>query len=100
MIVCSVDKNDKLYSIIIRGHSGYDTIGKDIICSSVSSSLILTINLLEKLGSKFIFESDEMIPMMKVEINNYIDIEETILDNLIDCLKSVSVQYPKYLKII
>ena len=46
MIVCSVDKNDKLYSIIIKGHSGYDTVGKDIICSSVSSSLILTVNLL------------------------------------------------------
>ena len=45
------------------------------------------------------YESDENIPMMKVTINNYTDIDETILDNLIDCLKDVSRQYPKYLKI-
>lgn len=100
MIVCTVNKNDNLYSIIIEGHSGYDTVGKDIVCSSVSSSLILTVNLLERLGSKFNFESDEELPMMKVEIKNYSDIEETILDNLIDCLKDVSGQYQKYLKIL
>ena len=100
MIVCTVNKNDNLYSIIIEGHSGYDTVGKDIVCSSVSSSLILTVNLLERLGSKFNFESDEELPMMKVEIKNYSDIEETILDNLIDCLKDVSRQYQKYLKIL
>ena len=56
MIICSVRKNETLYEINISGHSGYDTIGKDIVCSSVSSSLIVTVNLLEKLGSKFEFK--------------------------------------------
>ena len=99
MIVCSVKKNESLYEINIKGHSGYDTIGKDIVCSSVSSSMILTINLLEKLNSKFEFNSDENIPMMNVKIENYKDIEEKILDNLVECLESVSSQYHKYLKI-
>ena len=99
MIVCSVKKNESLYEINIKGHSGYDTIGKDIVCSSVSSSMILTINLLEKLNSKFEFNSDENIPMMNVKIENYNEIDEKILDNLIDCLKDVSNQYSKYLKI-
>ena len=48
MIVCSVLKSDSLYEVCIKGHSGYDTIGKDIVCSAVSSSFILTINLLDK----------------------------------------------------
>lgn len=99
MTVCSVLKSDNLYEVCIRGHSGYDTIGKDIVCSAVSSSFILTINLLDKLKSNMKYESDENIPMMKVTINNYTDIEETILDNLIECLQDVSNQYPKYLKI-
>jgi len=99
MIICSVKKNENLYEITVSGHSGYDTIGKDIVCSSVSSSLILTVNLLEKLNSDFEFISDESIPMMKVKLENYKDIEEKILDNLIDCLKSVSSQYSKYLKV-
>ena len=99
MTVCSVLKSDNLYEVCIKGHSGYDTIGKDIVCSSVSSSFILTVNLLDKLNSNMIYEANETIPMMKVEITNYTDIEETILDNLIECLKDVSRQYPKYLKI-
>lgn len=99
MIVCSVLKSDSLYEVCIKGHSGYDTIGKDIVCSAVSSSFILTINLLDKFNSNMKYESDENIPMMKVTINNYNDIDETVLDNLIDCLKDVSRQYPKYLKI-
>ena len=99
MTVCSVLKSDNLYEVCIKGHSGYDTIGKDIVCSAVSSSFILTINLLEKFNSNMKYESDEFIPMMKVTINNYTDIDEKILDNLIDCLKDVSKQYPKYLKI-
>lgn len=99
MTVCSVLKSDNLYEVCIKGHSGYDTIGKDIVCSAVSSSFILTINLLDKLKSNMKYETDENIPMMKVTINNYTDIEETILDNLIECLQDVSRQYPKYLKI-
>ena len=99
MTVCSVLKSDNLYEVCIKGHSGYDTIGKDIVCSAVSSSFILTINLLDKFNSNMKYESDENIPMMKVTINNYNDIDETVLDNLIDCLKDVSRQYPKYLKI-
>ena len=99
MIVCSVLKSDNLYEVCIKGHSGYDTIGKDIVCSAVSSSFILTINLLDKFKSNMKYESDENIPMMKVTINNYTDIDETVLDNLIDCLSDVSRQYPKYLKI-
>lgn len=99
MIVCSVLKNDHLYEVSIKGHSGYDTYGKDIVCSAVSSSFILTINLLCKLRNDLDCTSDENIPMMKVTIDNYNDIEEIILDNLIECLQDISYQYPKFLKI-
>ena len=99
MIICTVLKDEFNYQIEIKGHSGYDTIGKDIVCSSVSTSFILTVNLLEKLGYKFSFESEEEIPMMKLKLNEYDKVCETILDNMIDCLKDVEKQYHKFLKI-
>lgn len=99
MIVCSVLKSDHIYEVSIKGHSGYDAIGKDIVCSAVSTSFILTINLLSKLRDDLDCASDEDIPMMRVTINDYNDIEEVILDNLIDCLKDISNQYSKFLKI-
>ena len=99
MIICSVKKNESLYEINISGHSGYDTIGKDIVCSSVSSSFILSVILLHKLNSYMNIITYESIPMMNVKIKNYTEIDEKVLDNLIDCLKSVSSQYKKYLKI-
>lgn len=99
MIVCTVRKSDSDYFVLIEGHSGYDTIGKDIVCSSVSTAMIMSVNLLEKFNSNFDFDSDEKIPMMKLNVNNYNDVEEKVLDNLVDCLKDVSTQYNKYLKI-
>jgi len=100
MIKVNTYKKDSLYTkITFSGHAMFAERGKDIVCSAVSSSFILTVNLLNKLNSNMNLITDESIPMMKVTINNYTDIEETILDNLIDCLKDVSKQYPKYLKI-
>lgn len=102
MISCSVKKNDNSYEIDVRGHSGYDTIGKDIVCSSVSTAMIVTINLLEKLNYKFEFSSDNSIPMMNLKANKNDNDFKTIviiLDNLISCLEDVSRQYNKFLKI-
>ena len=38
--------NKKIKGIEVSGHSGYEDLGKDIVCSSVSTAMILTINLL------------------------------------------------------
>ena len=37
--------NIKNNIIIITGHAGYDDFGKDIVCASVSSIVITSINL-------------------------------------------------------
>lgn len=100
MIICTINKNIDSYMIEVKGHSGYDTIGKDIVCSSVSTSIILTVNLLEKLKFNYVFSSDENIPMMKISLSKFDSLGEAILDNLISCLEDISKQYKKYLKII
>ena len=105
MINVTVTKDNKDIKIIeVKGHSGYDELGKDIVCSSVSTALILTINLLEKLNFKFSYESDDKIPYMSLNIdgeNSEDDhkLIQTILGNLVDNLSQVEKQYKKYLKI-
>ena len=34
----------------VQGHSDYDIYGKDIVCASISTALIFTANLIEKLN--------------------------------------------------
>ena len=56
-----VRDNKEIKSIEIKGHSGYEEYGKDIVCSSVSTSVILTINLLEKLNKYQLKEIEKQI---------------------------------------
>ena len=35
---------NKVYEIVIKGHAGYDIAGKDIVCASVSSVAICSVN--------------------------------------------------------
>ena len=44
MVKVSIKNIDKINEITISGHSGYDESGKDIVCASVSSIAITTIN--------------------------------------------------------
>ena len=105
MIDVIVEKDYKgIKKIEVKGHSGYEEIGKDIVCSSVSTAVILTINLLEKLNLKFSYQSDDKIPYISLNIDGENSEDEghliqTILCNLVDNLSQVEKQYKKYLKI-
>ena len=104
MIVVDVIRNSKdIVSVSVSGHSGYDDIGKDIVCSSVSTAMEMTINLLEKLNIDFSYKQDETVPMLSFAINRSFGDEskliQTILENLVYTLENVSKQYNKFLKI-
>ena len=49
-------KKDK---IEITGHSDYDTIGKDIVCSAVSSIVITTVNGIHRLSEDYLMVKQE-----------------------------------------
>lgn len=95
--------NKRITGIEVSGHSGYEEVGKDIVCSSVSTAMILSINLLEKLNADIKYVSDEKIPLISLDILSFDDsieqIVQTILVNLIENLNEVSKNYKKYLKI-
>ena len=51
MTVASVWKNETVKRIMVEGHSGYADLGYDIVCSSVSTAMIYSANLVSKLSS-------------------------------------------------
>lgn len=88
-------KKDK---IEITGHSDYDTIGKDIVCSAVSSIVTTTINGIISLDSDAIYYeyySDKML----IEIKKEDIVIRKLIDNMINLLISLSKDYPKNIKV-
>ncbi len=92
-------ENDNLKSIKITGHADYDESGKDIVCSSVSTAIIMTINqleLFEELSNvKYeLYEGDFILTI--INLNDNID---KITKNLTYTVTSLESQYDKYIKI-
>ena len=80
--------------IEIKGHSNYDTLGKDIVCSAVSSVVTTTINGIISINSEAIsyeYKNDTMTIVLKK--NDEITIK--LINNMIDLLKSLAKDYPK-----
>lgn len=94
MIKVIINKNQ----INITGHALYDTVGKDIVCASVSSIIYTTVNALFKLNKDSIEYNDDgnkisIINLSKDEITN------KLLENMIDLLRELEIDYPKNIKI-
>jgi hypothetical protein len=80
--------------IELHGHSGYDIVGKDIVCSAVSSIVTTTINGILSINSdalKYSYKND----IMTIEILNRDNITDKLINNMIDLLNSLSRDYPK-----
>ena len=83
--------------IIIKGHANYDELGKDIVCASVSSMVITTINAILRIDSDAVKYSDDngvIIDIIKDD-----EITNKLINNLIDLLEELEKQYPKYIEI-
>ena len=86
------ENNNKIEEISITGHAMYDDFGKDIVCSSVSSIVITTVNAIERIDKDSISYTE--VPFkLKQEKDN--EITNVLLINMIDLLKELQEQYPK-----
>lgn len=89
--------NLKQDEIVISGHAFYEEAGKDIVCASVSTLAIATINAIIR------FDSD----VIKYEEKNGLDIKilkntketKILIDNMIALLEELEQDYPKNIKI-
>lgn len=94
MIKIKFDKD----KISIKGHSGYDVIGKDIVCASVSSIVITSINAIIRIDEKAIsYKQDE--GFIEINILKYSEIVDLLILNMKELLKELQIQYDKYIKI-
>ena len=92
-----VELKDNL--ITIKGHAGYDDKGKDIVCASVSSIVITTINGIIEINPDAIDYSDldNEIIIRKLKED---EIVNKLLNNMILLLENLEKDYTDYIKII
>ena len=85
--------------ITIKDHAGYDDKGKDIVCASVSSIVITTINAIIEINPDAIDYSDldNEIIIRKLKED---EIVNKLLNNMILLLENLEKDYKDYIKII
>ena len=83
--------------ITIKGHANYDELGKDIVCASVSSMVITTVNAILRIDNDAIKYSDDN--GVTIDIIKDDEITNKLINNLIDLLEELEKQYPKYIEI-
>ena len=87
-----ISKNND--EIILTGHSDFDTLGKDIVCSAVSSIMITTVNAISKFNSKAI-SYKRYSDTSEIKIIEKDRITLVLIDNMMELLKELSEKYPK-----
>ena len=94
MIKIGINKDE----ITIRGHSGYDVCGSDIVCASVSSICITTVNALLCIDEDCIsYKEDDGFLNIKIKKHN--EIIDKLINNMINLLKELETKYKKYIEI-
>ncbi len=95
MIQVKVKKyQEQIQEITITGHANYDEYGKDIVCSSVSSIVITTVNGISELNPNYLEILEEKNKMI-IQIKEEDEIGMKLIQNMISLLEELSKSYPK-----
>lgn len=84
--------------IIISGHANYDDYGKDIVCASVSTIAITTINAIIEFDKDSI-NVEESVGYLKINILKHTKEIDTLISNMNKLYKELELKYPKNIKI-
>ena len=85
--------------VSIIGHAEYDDYGKDIVCASVSATVITSVEGIASFD-KDLIDVKEEDNKLDIIINRHSDITDKLINNMINCLKEIEKQYPQNIKII
>ena len=94
MIKININKDE----ITIKGHSGYGIEGTDIVCASVSSICITTVNALLSIDEDCI-TYEENDGYLNIKINKHNEVIDKLINNMINLLKELEEQYKKNIEI-
>ena len=94
------DTEGKILELRVEGHSGFAESGEDIVCASVSSTVWMVINGIEKqsLAELSYKESDGFVDCIiskKREIG-----ADVLLSSFIMFIEELSMQYGDFLKLV
>ena len=84
--------------ITITGHANYDDFGKDIVCASVSSIAITTINAIKRFDNDSL-TYEEKDGYLNIKINKHSKEVDILITNMLDLFKELENQYKKNIKI-
>lgn len=92
-------ENNVTCKVVIDGHSGYAESGFDIVCASVSSIVITSVNMMIRLDENAIaYEAKD--GFIKMEISKHSEFIDIVLENMMDLLTQLATSYPKNIKIV
>ena len=94
MIKIKVSKKN----ISILGHANYDDYGKDIVCASVSSIVLCSVEAVAKFDIKAI-DIKQSKDKLDIIINSDDNITQNLIINMLNCLKELEKKYPKNIEI-
>ena len=95
MIKIKVAKN----YISILGHANYDDYGKDIVCASVSSIVLCSVEAIANFDTEAI-DIHQSKDKLDIIINKEYNITQKLVNNMLNCLKELEKKYPENIKII
>lgn len=101
MIRVSIESRDKKHVDLIRvhGHAMYDDFGKDIVCSSVSSIIITTVNGIYEIDKDYL-NVEEINDGMNITILKKDDTCDKLIKNMLTLLSELEDTYPENIKVI
>ncbi|NLN50470.1 MAG: ribosomal-processing cysteine protease Prp [Acholeplasmataceae bacterium] len=96
MIIYQVKED--LSEVEVKGHAEFAELGEDIVCASVSTAVILSANLIERLKEKENVELKEADGYFHLKVLKQTNNIKVIIQNLVWTLKELEKQYPHFIK--
>lgn len=92
------EENNHIKYIKISGHANYADNGYDIVCASVSSIAITTVNAII-MNDEDSINYKEADGLLEINILKYSNFNDILMTNMIDLLQELEKQYKKNIKI-
>ncbi len=91
-------KDDHINYVKIEGHADYAEEGFDIVCASVSSIAITTVNAIIRIDEEALFYT-EKDGLLEIGIVKFSDVIDKLMENMIGMFEELEKQYEDYVKI-
>lgn len=98
ILVKTYMKDNNLKEISIKGHANYNDYGEDIVCASVSSIALCTVNAIYSFGNDLI-KVEEQDGYLNIKLLKEDKVTIRLIENMIRCLKDIEKDYPTNIKV-